>query len=227
MKTAIILVGNVRTWNECKDSFAETFNHLNPDIYVSTYNLQYDHHPHVKGKIQDFDDCILSDEQIVSMFEGFNVKGFCIEKEVDISKDIPRMNSNMADLEICFKQYRKFNIGIQMMKHFESSGKYDCVIKTRCDLIYNKFNINDIDKNVIIDSGNVFPNDCIFVSNRDSMVKISNFMLNEFFDFKYKESNQNPPHGLLLSAIKEAGMNIEVQKIMNCVIRKGIKREYY
>jgi hypothetical protein len=227
MKTAIILVGNIRTWDECKYSFHETFDHLNPDIFVSTYNLQYDHHPHIKGKIQDFDDCILTNDQISSMFNGFNVKGFCIEKEVNISEDLKRMNSNMSDLEICFKQYRKFNIGIQMMKHFEKDEKYDCVIKTRCDLIYNKFDINDIQNTVIIDSGNVFPNDCIFISSRDNMISISNAMLNEFFDFNNEESNQNPPHGLLLGAIRQFGLNIESQQIMNCVVRKGGKRDNY
>lgn len=227
MKTAIILVGNIRTWEECKYSFIETFAHLNPDIFVSTYNLQYDHHPHIKGKIQDFDDCLLTNDHIVSMFNGFNVKGFCIEKDVNISEDLKRMNSNMSDLEICYRQYRKFNIGIQMMKHFEKEGNYDCVIKTRCDLIYEKFDLNDLHNNIIIDSGNVFPNDCIFISNRDSMVSISNIMLNEFFEFKNKESNQNPPHGLLQGAIRQCGLTVQSQKIMNCVIRKGSKREYY
>ena len=227
MKTAIILVGNIRTWDECKQSFDETFNHLNPDIYVSTYNLQYDHHPFIKGRIGDFDDCTLTNDQIAQKFNGFNVKGFCIENEVNITEDVKRMHPSLKDLDICYRQYRKFNIGIQMMKHFETDGKYDCVIKTRCDMIYDKFQIPDFSNDIIIDSGNVFPNDCILITNRDKMVEISNFMLNEFFNMKYSDSNSNPPHGLLLNAIRDSGLNIIKQKIMNCVVRKGGKREYY
>jgi hypothetical protein len=227
MKTAIILVGNIRTWDECKQSFHDTFSHLNPDIYVSTYNLQYDHHPFIKGRIRDFDDVVLTTEQIASKFDGLNVKGFCIENEVDIRKDQERMHSALKDLDICYKQYRKFNIGIQMMKHFEAESKYDCVIKTRCDLIYEKFSFQDIENSITVDSGNVFPNDCIFITNRDKMVELSNFMINEFFDLKYPNSADNPPHGLLLNAISDCGLNVISQKIMNCVVRKGGKREYY
>jgi hypothetical protein len=44
MKTAIILVGNVRTWEECKENFITTFGG-DVDIFVSTYNKQYAYHP--------------------------------------------------------------------------------------------------------------------------------------------------------------------------------------
>lgn len=227
MKTAIILSGNVRTWDECKSSFEKTFNHLNADIFVSTYNLQYDHHPFIKGRIGDHDDVILTNEDIMKKFDGFNVKKFCIESPIDITEEKKRIHPKMYDLDVSYKQYRKFNVGIKLMQEFETQSKYDCVVKTRCDMIYESFHLGDVTNSIFIDSGNLFPNDCIFITNRDSIVKISEFMLNEFFNFKYSDSNINPPHGLLLNAIKETRLDIVVQKMMHCVVRKGGKREYY
>ncbi len=227
MKTAIILTGNIRTWDECKSSFYQTFNHLNADIFVSTYNLQYDHHPWIKSKIGDPEDCELTNEQILQKFNGFNVKAFHIEGNIDLSKDLERINPNFKSLDICYKQYRKLNLAVQLMQQFETEGQYDCVIKTRCDVLYNSLEISDITNSIIIDSGNVFPNDQILITNRDKMVEISNFMVNEFFDTKYPNSDSNPPHGMLLNAINHSGLNITKQKIVNCLVRKGGKRDYY
>lgn len=224
MKTAIILVGNIRSWDQCKQNFKDTFEHLNPDIFVSTYNLQYGHHPFIQNRIGDFDDVVLSNEEIKEKFDGLNVKDICIEKEVDISKDIKSMHPNFKEYGSCYHQYRKFNIGIQMMNDY---GNYDCVIKTRCDMIYNNFEIEDVENSITIDSGNVFPNDCILITNQSKMSEISEFICDEFFSSKYSDSHLFPPHGLLLNAIKDSGLNIIKKQIMSYVIRKGNRKEYY
>ena len=38
MKIAIILVGHIRSWEKCKQSFIDLFNKYDPDIYIYTYN---------------------------------------------------------------------------------------------------------------------------------------------------------------------------------------------
>lgn len=224
MKTAILLIGNVRTWELCKENFNKVFSHLNPDIYVSTYNVQYNHHPYIRGRINDYEDYLLSDDTIKQMFSEFKLKELEIEdgqKDLDTSE----LHSNFRSLQTSFSQYRKFQKAMQMVS---SSGiNYDCVIKTRCDLILNPINFVDLSKNVILDSGNVFPNDCIFMTNMKSMINMSNFIMNEFYNPKYSDSHLEAPHKLLKNSIVEEGLNIVTQKLMDHVIRKNGIKQYY
>lgn len=224
MKTAIILVGNVRTWNYCKDNFNQIFSKLNPDIFLSTYDLQYNYHPAIKNKIGDYTDILLTEEFIKKMFEGFNVKDFDIEDGQKII-DMTQVNSSFKEYATCYGQYSRFQKSIQMIE--KSNIEYDCVIKTRCDLIHNDFHFVDLKRNIIIDSGNIFPNDCVLITNQNSMKNISNFIMKEFLNPKYSDSHLNPPHGILHNAIKEESLLISSQKIMNCVIRKDGKKYYY
>lgn len=224
MKTAILLIGNVRTWQICKDNFREIFSGLKPDIFVSTYNLQYNHHPVIKSRIGDHTDFVLEDKHIKKMFNGFNVKEIDVE-DGEKPFDMSNVDENFKNLETCFGQYKRLKRAMEMVS--STSEKYDCVIKTRCDLIHNNIEFVDLSKTIIIDSGNVFPNDCVFATNQESMNRMSEFMMNEFYNPKYEDSHLNPPHGLLHNAIKEEKLEINTQKIMNCVIRKDGRKYFY
>jgi len=70
MKTAVLLVGNVRTWEKCKDNFVEVFGKYNPDIFLATYDTRYGYHPAVRNRIGYYDDEILSRKEIADMFKG-------------------------------------------------------------------------------------------------------------------------------------------------------------
>jgi hypothetical protein len=59
---------------------------------------------------------------------------------------------------------------------------YDVVIKTRCDLIYNSIDLSNVNDCVIIDKGNVFPNDCVIATTRDNFVKIVDKAIKELYD---------------------------------------------
>jgi hypothetical protein len=226
MKTAILLVGNIRTWDDCKESFKQTFNYLNPDIFVSTYNQQYNYHPYIKGLINEYDDVILSNDDIAEKFNDITPKAIFVDDNLNynLPKDI---NPAFNGLESSFYQYNKFFQSIQIMRSFEEYEPYDLVIKTRCDLLYNPINLDSCLESIIIDSGNVYPNDCILISNRDNIVNISEFIMREFFNPKYSDSYLNPPHGLLNSAIKYLNIPVNQQRIMNCVVRKNKKLQQY
>jgi hypothetical protein len=92
--------------------------------------------------------------------------------------------------------------------------------------MHNGINFDDVDGKIIIDSGNVFPNDCFFMTNRDAAVKIAEFMMEEFFNPKYEDSAERPPHQMFLNAIKHNNLDVDVQKIMNCVVRQN-QIQYY
>lgn len=216
-------MGNVRTWMHCKLSFQQFFKHLNADVFVTTYNLMYDYHPAVKGNLGYYDDQTLTDDEIHSMFDGINIKTLDIENNVDYSayaQTHPSMNH-----ETSYRQCRKLKRGIDLIKQYETlhNFKYDYIIKTRCDLIYNTEYTLIPQSNCVINndigSSGVFPNDWIFVANRDSMEKMATFMVDEFFYYTNPSSNVNPPHQLLHNAVTHCGMSIRSEFLVNTLLR--------
>jgi len=222
MKIAILLMGNIRTWAQCKLSFVNFYKHLNPDVFVTTYDIMYDYHPAVKANLRYFDDKIISESDIVSMFDDMNVKKIDIESDVDYSdysKAHPKMNH-----ETSFRQCRKFKRGIELIKEYETENKflYDYVIKTRCDLLYNNMILQPRSECVInndVGSVGVYPNDWIFTTNRADMEKMANFMLNEFFDYTNPTSGINPPHQLLHNAITHCNLTIQSLPLVHSLLR--------
>jgi len=232
MKVAILLVGNVRTWSKCKSNFLDTFGGLNHDIFVSTYNMQYGYHPAVKSSLNINEDFLLSNDEIISLFKDTNLRNINIEDTEEIANHInienDKFHETMKNIHSCYGQYRKLKNCLDMMKLFEDSNqiKYNFVIKTRCDTIHNKFNFDFKENEVIISSKNCFPNDWIIVAERDSMIKISDFIINEFYNPIYEDSNNTPPHGLLHNAFKHYKLNIVQKDINSCVVRANTIQYY-
>lgn len=235
MKLAVILVGNVRTWDQCKKNYKELFEKdekKKPDLFVSTYTRKFNYHPYIQNLTSSFDDFILNKKEVVEMFDGLNVRDIQVEESeyVDdlILKESQKFHDSMKNIDSCYAQYRKLKLGLNMVKNYETmyNFKYDYIIKTRCDIIHNKFKFVDNKEDILIDSGNVFPNDCFFMTNRDSMFEMSEFMYNEFYDPIFENSNNSPPHGLLLNAITNSKLNVKSEKIMKHVVRRTMTQAY-
>lgn len=222
MKTAILLIGNIRTWDYCKSNFIETFGKYNPDIFLVIDNYRYGHHPAIQSRIGDSGDEHIDDNYVLKMFEDLNLRNFSITPRV--SEKYAKVCANFHNMESTFSQIEKMKLATSML-----IDEYDCVIKTRCDLMYEQLNLSDKDfsNSVLIDSGNVYPNDCIVITNKTNITEIANFMYQEMFLQSYNDSHLNPPHGILNAAIKDLGLNVVSEKLMNCAVRKGNKKEYY
>ncbi len=76
-KIAILLCGNIRTWELCKQNFIESFGHLeNADLFVCASNIQYDYHPVIAGRLNDFNDCLyMGIDDIKPMFSDMDMFG--------------------------------------------------------------------------------------------------------------------------------------------------------
>jgi len=232
MKTAVLLVGNVRTWEKCRDNFVEVFGKYNPDIFLATYDTRYGYHPAVRNRIGYYDDEIVSRKEIGDMFKGLNLRVVDYER-LDQANDriyyaLEKVHKMFGECYSYYAQYRKMKSAIDIMqKHeYEIGERYDRVIRTRCDLMHNDINSDDVDGKIIIDSGNVFPNDCFFMTNRDAAVNIANFMMEEFFNPKYENSAEKPPHQMFMNSIIDNNLEVSVQKIMKCVVRQN-QIQYY
>jgi hypothetical protein len=156
MKIAILLVGHIRTWEKCKQSFIDTFNKYDPDIYLYTYNtLNYK------------SDTILDETEIREIFKDIKIKHLIIKDENEVLKEsdekytkyyIENGNTTKEQFPTFFCQYINIKNCFEIIKN--SGITYDFVVKTRPDLIYN------------IDSSEIFNDDCknsnIFTSNNHS-----------------------------------------------------------
>lgn len=232
MKTAIILSGNIRTWDICKSDFIEKFKHLNADLYIDTYRLRYDYHPVIKDRINDSDDVFFNElGDIYKLFDDIeNTKIFNIEDNffIDLEQYRKIFDSKFKHLNInCFGAFRK----LYNLLNQEILKKYDLIIKTRMDLTYH--DITDIDfdnienKKLIIDDSNVYPNDCFLAGSYETMYAISKFMYDEFFNPKFENSAENVPHNLLFNAALQNNIELRSHKIMKSVIRKGNIENFY
>ena len=236
MRVCVLLNGNTRTINKCIDNIFDTFNFLNPDYFISTYDLKYGYHPYIKSSLNYLEDKYLTDQEILNLYKKINVKGILIEKHCDCLNFYEAEKGKFApeflNLESSFLQYTKIRKGIDIIKNYEimNNFQYDLIIKTRNDIIHNKIECNLLtllnSNTVIVSNKNVFPNDCIIISLRDNFIKIINSMIEEFYIPKYINSNINPPHGLLEAAIINNGINIKTLAIMNYVARIDTNQYY-
>ena len=207
-----MIVGNYRTWDLTKPSFIETFGGI--DTFISSYDLRYSYHPNGWG-VTDTNDEILSEQAWNEALLGVNVKLAHIEKfsntdnviKTELSKVKLSIPENVYQ---SYGQYRNFKIATDMVQHYEKENnfKYDILIRTRFDLVYNDAPIDYYieDNEVVYHHGTSPPNeflgDQFFFTKRDNMINISEFIINEFYNPIYEDSHLHPPHGILRNALK-------------------------
>ena len=129
-KIAIILLGHLRTWNECKESFINKFNQYNPDVYVITYDT-----PDYKSEIK------LTKQEIEDDLSGINVVHLEIKDENVVFNETKEkyerfcIGDTKERFTSCLCQYNNLQ---KCFKVIEETGiKYDYVVKTRFDIRYH------------------------------------------------------------------------------------------
>ena len=229
MKTAILLVGKVRTWDRCKPNFMAAFGSLNADVFVSTYGTQYAYHPWIQKTTNFNQERVLTQEQVVEKLGGLNVRSCVvdgIESYVDsrvkpfICDKFPR------DAHLSLSQYFKLNDCISAMNlHEKENGNYDVVIKTRFDITYastieSMLPTMDLRSTVYVDAhgAGVYPCDWIVMGNRTNMMNTNKFVMNEIRDMKNESSLQDMPHKLFLNGVLSTG-KIECRHLVSVIAR--------
>ena len=225
MKTAILLTGNTRTWDKCKAEFINSFGHLNPDLYVATYDLQYCYHPAQRHWMGNNEDVILTEDDIKKLYSDLNLIKLSVESIENAEQHYESIKNsiheNFKHEKHTYLQYRKLKHALEMMCEYEKINgiSYDLVIKLRTDVLYHMFDFKIQNTDVIISTGNVYPNDVIIASKRDNIVTMADFILNEMFTPIYADSHLNCPHTLLLRSIEHAKLNIIQKQLMRFVVR--------
>lgn len=226
MKIALLLCGNIRTWEQTKESFDKFFKDVNYDLFVSTYDKLYEYHPYWANQHPELKEIVLDEEYIKNLFinKSKNIiitKSF--ENDLFIEQERKKMNIQMKDYFHGFSQYNNIKKGLELVEKYENEGnfKYDFIIKTRFDLLYNdtlKFNLNN--DTIFIDSKNVFPNDWFFIIERKNVNKFIDFMINEYYQYNYISSKEKPPHGVFENSCKHNNLKISTNNYVLKVLRK-------
>jgi hypothetical protein len=230
MKKALLLIGNVRTWEHCKENFKKTYGDM--DIFISTYDLKYGYHPAVKSTISDYDDEVITKEQLLDWFSDLNLIDLNFECHIDnavlISEEDAKLHPNLQNIHSSFAQYRKLKLATDMVKKYEEDNnfKYDVLIRARFDLMYNSvdFPVSSdelICNNISGDPDSEFLGDHFFMCSRDNMIKISEFIYSEFYSPVYDDSHLSPPHGLLRNSIRYNNLRKTPKNIVSYLLRKN------
>jgi hypothetical protein len=190
MKSALIIVGNIRTFENCCKSFETLISHFNCDIFISVSNSLLELHPYNKKVYNVKYECTLTKEMV---YEKLNIcKNF-----VENIKYMNFLEKNENDENICdnfvkkfdtkkkwvgsdiFNQYYKFKICLNAMEEYEKENnfKYNYIIKTRFDLLFNveTFPLYPLNNKFIYSDKNSLPNeinDVILITNDSNNFKI-------------------------------------------------------
>jgi hypothetical protein len=202
MPTALLLSGNIRTFELCAHSFdklAAKFDNL--DIFIFASNIAFDLHPYVKETYNFYDDMILDVETIKRILGRAAILSSKIKKITIVDKESEEeyiknkysdacLNCENVGYDI-FQQFAKFDRNIEMLQEyaFQNGITYDYVIKTRFDL---ELDINSLptslEDNAVYTSPGSEPgwiNDVIFISNDIHTFKtITTNVINSFLENK-------------------------------------------
>ncbi len=148
MRTALLITGNIRTFELCIPSFEQICQQFDPDIFIVVSNKQYDLHPYIKESTDFYHDQTLSLEQIqlklnISPLVSSKIKNIVLVDKNE--EDETMMNTYLSlfdkrkswtGLDI-FKQFYKFKLGLDTIEAFElqQGYSYNYLIKTRFDLM--------------------------------------------------------------------------------------------
>jgi hypothetical protein len=230
MKIAMMLVGNFRTWDSCKESFIKTFGEI--DTFICSYDLRYGYHPNGWG-VTDLNDELISEDIWTNFLSGINVKMCHIEKITHannlIQNELPHIKLIVPNVPQTYGQYRKFKIATDMVQEYERKNnfEYDIIIRSRLDLVYNDapldYNIGE--NEVIYHHGTSPPSeflgDQFFFSKRNNMINISEFIFSEFYKPIYDDSHLHPPHGVLRNALRHNNLTKVNRDVVKHLKRKN------
>ena len=200
MKIAVLLTGNIRTWNQ---SNLLEFVDVDVDYFISTTNKKYNYHPFISNKFgySDINDTEISDDQIKKLLD-INYKELIISDD-DVINDND-FSINMRNIDSCYHQYNRISKILNCVEKYEiEHGKYDLIVKARLDLdCRGKLSqYLNVEKSIYTATGNCIPNDIILITKRDFFFNIIDGMMSEFYNQVDFNSHLNPPHGLLQSML--------------------------
>jgi len=199
MKSALIITGNLRTFEHCIQSYELLMEKFDCDVFICMSNIQYDIHPYQKHVLNFYNDNILTLDIINNILKiskklSQNIKKIILldknEEDNIIMENFLHKFDRKKDwfgVDI-FNQYYKIKLCVDYIKEYEliNNIKYNYIIKSRFDL---NININSLpsyplNNNTFYSSnyGGKQINDTIFIVNNINIIEcIINNIIKHFF----------------------------------------------
>lgn len=231
MKTAVLLSGHYRTFDQCKDYLIPELNKkFNPDYFINTYIEKYNYHPCVSAAIGCTNEEHISEDMFIglnyrsSLFDSLDYANTIFEKEsVNFS---PAMWSNSRSH---FLHIWKLISGLDLIQKYEreilQGEQYDCVVICRMDVIpkdLSRLDFSDYQNSVYLTKSHI-PQACdhILISTKGNLYRMLLWMYAEFFRYSNFTSNTVMPHTLFDNGINYLGLSRIDYPILDYVLRYG------
>ena len=144
---ALLMIGNIRTFESCIDSIESICKRFNPDVFICMSNRANDLHPFIQDQYNYYSDITMTNNQIKNKFKAFPFFLSKIKKLIILDKEEENLiisnkflhlfnsNKTWTGLDI-FKQFYKIIHGIELIEEYEQLNdiKYDYIIKSRFDM---------------------------------------------------------------------------------------------
>lgn len=227
MRVAVLLVGNIRTMKSCVASLKYFLSNLDADIFVSTYDLKYGYHPCVRQSTGLISDENLTVEEVNEVLEPlFPCTVVVDDHQRYFERKVLEIGKGFHSHEYgSLMQFFKIEDALSLILERELSHGfcYDALIKTRCDLTYvEKAPLDKLsDDGIVVDNGNVFPNDCVILGKRMPMERMIRNMASICRTTNDRTDcvTQEIPHGILAYAAQREDLKISSINIMRGVVR--------
>jgi hypothetical protein len=236
MKSALIITGNLRSFENCYKTFEQLIEKLDCDIFICMSNVQFDLHPYQKQINNFYSDCVLTENLInskLNICKNINNKTKKIflldkvEEDNEIINDYLHKFDNKKEwkgIDI-FKQYNKLNKCVDFIKKYEIENnlKYNYIMKTRFDIDININSLPSLPLSEKTFYSNIYSNNLIndicLISNSIDNFEIMCNELNSHFFNNYADINvYQSIHSLLYYIFKSNNFN-SIQSISSDVNR--------
>ena len=147
MKSALIVTGNIRTFERCADTFEKICNKFNPDIFICMSNVEFALNEYIREKYMFERDNLLTLEQLKYKFKlvpTFSEKIKSIQLINKSEEDVYIQQNYLGLFDVkkdwqgmdIFKQYHKKKLCIEEAKKYETCNNitYDYVLQMRFDI---------------------------------------------------------------------------------------------
>lgn len=242
MNTAVLFTGNIRSFDQCKETYIREFSHLNPDYYVTTYDTRYN----FRSYVNFHNDINLDENSIRNFFLDINPKHIIIDN-LSLMVDFFNKEKEKFDYHIIhngsndkieanhFLQFYKIKTALDMISEYEIllNKKYDVLIRSRMDLIIkdiHTLDLSNLENSIIVGyeevarTTTVHPsawawNDFFTITTVENMKKVIDNLLSEFYVRTIEKSSWGYPHGIFESGIIKSNLNVINKNILSHIIR--------
>jgi len=217
MRSVLILTGNIRTFEQCKNMFMDIIDKYNCDVFICTSNFQYQLHPYQKQANNFYLEKELTNNEIYEKLHDLYANEIIILSEDDINFQYTTYTGDHDDYlkDLKYQFFRK-KIVYDIIQSYEiiQNIKYDYIISTRFDMYMD---INTLPDKVLgndiyvsyFSHGHIA--DQIFVAGSiEDLIKLNDFILKHLKNF-----SENDIHKILYKGVEH--LKLELKSLSSLV----------